>query len=92
MIITICVAAIMLAFARFMMIHQVDPKTLDAIAEGASEQEVEMILGKPTSVETNASQWTKWYYRRVVGVYCEVILDFDNHGRYRGRFHDTLKD
>lgn len=87
-VILICIAVISLIVARFLVLHQVDPKALDAIAEGSSDQEVEMILGKPTSVETNASQWTKWHYRRAACVYCEVVLDFDSHGRYRGRFHD----
>ena len=84
-IFTIIVA---LLIARFFILHQVDPTVLDAIAEGTSEEEVALILGKPTSVETNASHWVKWHYDRVPCVYCEVVLDFDNQGEYRGRFHD----
>ena len=87
-VIIICVVSIALFVARFFTLHQVDPKVLDAIAGGTSEEEVEMILGKPTSVETNVSLWVKWNYHRVPCVYCEVVLDFDNHGKYRGRFHD----
>jgi hypothetical protein len=86
--IVICAAVVTLFVARFFALHQVNPAKLDALDEGLSEKAVEAILGKPTSISTNTSQWTKWRYDRVVGVYCEVVLDFDNHGKYRGRFHD----
>jgi outer membrane protein assembly factor BamE (lipoprotein component of BamABCDE complex) len=88
MVITLSVAVVALLIVRFVLLHQVDAKALDAIAEGTSEADVEKILGKPTLVTTNDSQWTKWHYHRHQCVYCEVVLDFDNHGRYRGRFHD----
>lgn len=87
-VIVICGVVMALLVARFFILHQVDPVMLDGLNEGLSEQAVEAILGKPTSISTNTSQWTKWRYDRVAGVYCEVVLDFDNQGKYRGRFHD----
>ncbi len=85
--IAICVVVVAL-IGRFVALHQVDPRALDAIPEGTTDQEVEMILGEPASVETNASQWTEWHYDRHPCIYCEVVLFFDDHGRYRSRFHD----
>jgi outer membrane protein assembly factor BamE (lipoprotein component of BamABCDE complex) len=89
-VIAICVAVVAILVVRFFTLHQVDTVALESIPEGASEADVESILGKPSLVETNSSQWAKWHYCKHHGVYCEVILDFDNRGRYRGRFHDTL--
>ena len=90
-LVTIGGAALVLLVLRSLLVHQVDSVKLESLNGSMGEREVEAILGKPTSVVTNDSFWTSWRYDRVRGVYCEVILTFDSHGRYRGRFHDTLE-
>ncbi len=88
MLIALSLAAAAIFVTRCCVLHQVDPVVMDALVVGASEDEVESKLGKPTSIVTNDSLWTSWHYRQHWGIYCEVVLSFDNREKYRGRFHD----
>jgi len=84
----VCGVVLAIFVVRFFLPHQVDPVLLDSLDESMNERDVEAILGKPTSVVTNDALWTSWRYDRFSGVYCEVVLSFDDRGTYHGRFHD----
>lgn len=81
----IFILTIILFLLRFSLAHQIDPQNLLKIKKGMNKSKIETILGMPTIIKDNNSQW---WYRYKKFIWCEVMLSFDKNGNYVSKFHD----